>query len=177
MSSRPFSTVKHAERSHALLALLLALAAPALCAHADSPEVVSPAGFRDALRAEHGSVLVLNLWASWCSPCLKEIPELLRLERDYARCGVRLLGISMDEPADRSRVVQPLLAARFPAFRTLARDASSMDAYASVVDGAWNELMPTSYVLDRDGRVVERIQGGKSYAEFAALVKPLARCP
>ena len=165
-----------AERQHVLLALLLALAATAQAARADTPQVVSPEAFRAALAAERGAVLVLNFWASWCSPCLKEIPELVRLERDYARCGVRLLGISMDEPADRARVVQPLLAKHFPAFRTLARDSSSMDSFASIVDGAWNELMPTSYVLDREGRVVERIQGGKSYAEFEALVKPLARC-
>lgn len=168
---------KHRYTRLQALSLLLALVVASPPGQATELKVVSPTEFRAALLAERGSVLVLNFWASWCSPCLKEIPELLRLERDYASCGVRVLGITLDEPTDYAAVVKPLLAQRFAGFRTLARDSASMDAFASVVDGAWNELMPTSYVLDRDGVVIERIQGGKSYEEFAALVRPLARCP
>jgi hypothetical protein len=43
----------------------------------------------------------------------------------------------------------------------------------SVVDPAWNELLPTSYVIDRDGKVRARIQGGKTGEEFEAAVVPL----
>jgi thiol-disulfide isomerase/thioredoxin len=158
------------------VALLMFSAATARAAN-ETLRVVTPAEFRGAVEDARGSVLLINLWASWCAPCLKEIPELVRLEQDYARCGLRLLGLSMDEPADLPGAVQPLLDRRFPTFRTLARNNSSMDSFASVVDGAWNEIMPTSYVLDRNGRVIKRIQGGKPYAEFEALVKPLAACP
>jgi hypothetical protein len=52
-----------------------------------------------------------------------------------------------------------------------------MDSFASVLDGAWNEVMPTSYIVAPDGKVAKRIQGGKSYAEFEAAVKPLLQCP
>ena len=139
--------------------------------------VVTPKDFSAALEQEQGSVLVLNLWASWCAPCLKEIPELVKLQKTYARCGVRLLGLAMDDPSELSAAVQPAVTKYFPEFRTLARDSASMDSFASVVDGAWNELMPTSYVIGRDGAVVKRLQGGKTYAEFEAIVKPLAACP
>ena len=138
--------------------------------------VVTPKDFAAALSAARGSVLVLNLWASWCSPCLKEIPELVRLQQAYARCGVRLLGLAMDDPSELSSAVQPAVTRYFPQFKTLARDSASMDSFASVVDGAWNELMPTSYVIGRDGAVVKRLQGGKSYAEFESIVKPLVSC-
>lgn len=160
-----------------LAGLALLLLAAARGALADPPAVVSPAGFRAALAAERGHTLIVNLWASWCAPCRREIPELVRLEQEYARCGLRVLGLALDEPAELATAVAPTIDRYFPAFRTLARDAASLDSFASVLDGAWNEVMPTSYVLDRDGTVVRRIQGGKPYAEFAAAVTPLLRCP
>ena len=82
----------------------------------------------------------------------------------------------MDDPSELSSAVQPAVTRYFPQFKTLARDSASMDSFASVVDGAWNELMPTSYVIGRDGAVVKRLQGGKSYAEFESIVKPLISC-
>jgi hypothetical protein len=47
---------------------------------------------------------------------------------------------------------------------------------ASVVDPAWNELMPTTYVLDPQGRTVHRLQGGKHYEEFARVLEELEPC-
>jgi thiol-disulfide isomerase/thioredoxin len=158
------------------------LAATAVAHAADpppaaTPAIVTPAGFRAALDAERGNTVIVNLWASWCAPCLREVPELLELEQAYARCGLRVLGIALDEPTDLATAVQPTVARYFPGFRTLARDGSSMDSFASVLDGAWNEVMPTSYIVTPDGAVAKRIQGGKSYAQFEAAVKPLLQCP
>ncbi|MEZ5564913.1 MAG: hypothetical protein R3F24_05085 [Gammaproteobacteria bacterium] len=61
----------------------------------------------------------------------------------------------------------------FPELRTLLRMSHDMDAMVSVVDRAWNEVLPTSYVLDRDGKVHARLQGGKDAAAFEAAFLPL----
>lgn len=152
---------------------LAAAAGPAI----PLPQTVTPAGFRSAIEARRGRVLLVNLWASWCAPCRREIPELLRLEQALGRCGFEVLGLALDEPATLATTVAPLVARDFPAFRTLASDGSAPDGFASVLDGAWNEVMPTSYVVATDGRVVQRIQGGKAYAVFEAAVRPHLRCP
>ena len=55
-------------------------------------------------------------------------------------------------------------------------DSQQVNGYASVVDPAWNELMPTTYVLDRAGRAVKRLQGGRSYEEFARVIDETAVC-
>jgi thiol-disulfide isomerase/thioredoxin len=164
------------------LAIVLGWAAPAPAAEpaaaaSIAPAIVTPAAFKAAIDAERGKALLVNLWATWCAPCLREIPDLLKLEQAYGRCGLRVLGLAMDEPTELTTAVQPTVARYFPAFRTLARDGSSMDSFASVLDGAWNEVMPTSYIVAADGTVAKRIQGGKSYAEFEAAVKPLLNCP
>jgi thiol-disulfide isomerase/thioredoxin len=137
---------------------------------------VSVAEFRRALEQQRGHVVVLNLWASWCVPCLKEIPELQKLERAFASCGVRVVGLATDDPAEVTGAVAAMHAKYFPAFRSYARTEGEPDSYAGVVDPAWNELMPTTYVLDAQGRTVRRLQGGKHYDEFAAVVSDVAGC-
>jgi len=132
----------------------------------------TPADLRAALDARQGRVVLVNFWATWCRPCLKELPVLLALEQDLASRGFELLAVSLDEPADGEAVVQPFLARWFPSLRTLIRSSPDMDSMVSVVDPAWNEVLPTSYVVDRTGRVVAQLQGGKPAAEFEAAILP-----
>jgi hypothetical protein len=56
----------------------------------------------------------------------------------------------------------------FADFRTFVRDAPDMDTAVSVIDPAWNEVVPTTYLLGRDGRMIMRIQGKKTFDEFRA---------
>jgi thiol-disulfide isomerase/thioredoxin len=137
---------------------------------------VTVAEFRRLLAAERGRPVVLNLWASWCAPCLKEIPALLRLEQTYARCSLRVLGLATDDPVEVPGAVTAMHTRYFPTFVTVGRAEGEPDSYASVVDPAWNELMPTTYVLDRDGRVLKRLQGGRSYEEFARAIEDSGAC-
>lgn len=156
--------------SAAWLALLIA--GPALAGDGQlSP--AAPADLRAALEARKGRVVLVNFWATWCRPCLKELPALLALEQEYASRGFELLAVSLDEPADADPIVRPFLAKWFPSLRTLIRSSPDMDSMVSVVDPAWNEVLPTSYVIDRNGRVAVLLQGGKSAGEFEAAILPL----
>lgn len=159
--------------------LFAARAAYAVSPPATPPAAVTPlsvAAFRAELDAARGQVLILNLWASWCAPCLKEIPVLLEMERRYASCGVRLIGLATDDPSEFAGPVTSMHARYFPTFRTFAQTEGEPDSYAAVIDPAWNELMPTTYVIGRDGRVVRRVQGGKTADEFARAVEAAAPC-
>ncbi len=133
-------------------------------------EQISPDDLKTILQAEQGNVVVLNLWATWCAPCLVEIPDLQKLEADIADQNVSLIGISVDEPRGSTRHIEDMRDRRFPGFRTYARDNRDTDYLVSVVDPAWNEVVPTTYIIGRDGSVHTRIQGKKSLDEFKAAV-------
>lgn len=144
-------------------------------AHADVPaKPVSAAEFGSLLQKERGKIVILNLWATWCVPCLREIPDLLALESQMKLEGVKLIGVAVDDPSPGAVQVDRFRQKYFPKFVTYARQGADMDELASVVDPAWNEVVPTTYILDRQGKVVVRIQGKKSREEFrAAIAKAL----
>lgn len=159
-------------RSVAAASLTLAAMVIALAARAEAPaQQVDAAQFRTVLEKERGRVLIVNLWATWCAPCLREIPDLLRLEAEMAGQRVSLIGVAVDEPTPGAREVELFRVKYFPKLRTYARGAGELDELASVIDPAWNEVVPTTYVIDRAGRVRARIQGKKSIEEFRAAVE------
>jgi thiol-disulfide isomerase/thioredoxin len=158
-----------------LAALLLAVPAGAGDPSQSRLTPIDAAQFRAVLAEQRGQVVLLNFWATWCRPCLKEIPELTALAGKYRAQGLRLVAVSLDEPGDLHTVVKPFLQKWFPDLQTYARLTPDMDGIVSVVDPAWNEVLPTSYVIDRKGIVRTLLQGGKSAAEFEAAVVPLLK--
>ena len=134
---------------------------------------VSSAQLAEVLAEKTGSVVLVNFWASWCTPCLKEIPTLVELAERYRERGFELVPVSLDDPGDIDVIVVPFLNRWFPDFTSYTRVDMDMDTVVSVVDSAWNEILPTSYVIDRDGSVVEQMQGGMTIDEFEAAILPL----
>ena len=124
---------------------------------------------RDALREElstsEGRVVLVNLWATWCTPCLREIPDLLALEAELPAGDFRLLAISMDDAYSEGWVTE-FKAKHFPTLESFINAELDMDTLVSVMDPVWNETLPTSYILNREGEVVKKVQGKKPIAFF-----------
>ena len=104
---------------------------------------------------------------------LDEIPALMELERELGDQGFELVAVSLDDPYGYEALLEPFLDKWFPDFTTFMSMENDMDAMVSVVDPYWNEVLPTSYVVGRDGSMAERIQGGSSAEEFSAVIRPL----
>jgi thiol-disulfide isomerase/thioredoxin len=98
-----------------------------------------------------GSVVVLDFWAPWCVPCRASFPALDALQRKYEKQGVRVLGLTLDTNDDA--IVAFLNAV--PVDFTILRDASGQAGEAFHV-----VAMPTTFVLDKVGRVAARFEGG-----------------
>ena len=110
-----------------------------------------------------GRVVILNFWATWCIPCRSEIPALSQLQKDLETRGLSVVGVSYDDTADLIREFQ----------KDIKQD------YAIVLGGkdVGGQLpaspLPTTYIIDRQGRIREKFIGEKSRAAFEAIVKPL----
>jgi len=110
-------------------------------------------------------VVFVNLCATWCTPCLREIPDLLALEVELPAGDFRLLAISMEYAYIEGWVTE-FKAKHFPTLVSFINSELHMDPLVSVIDPVWNETLPTSYVFNREGEVVKKVQGKKSIAFF-----------
>lgn len=91
-----------------------------------------------------GQVVMINFWATWCSPCRQEIPHLNRLQERYRKAGFVLLGVNIDDQPRVAREMMQKLGVVFPVlFDTDKRVSRLYDVGA----------MPSTLLIDRDGRV------------------------
>src|SRR4051812_41012657 len=101
-----------------------------------------------------GKVLVVNLWASWCGPCRREIPDFEEVRRDYSGRGVEFVGLTTENPrTDEGRVREFLRDVKF-GFRLGWADRETA---MGLMQG--RNTIPQTYVLAPDGRVLLHMRG------------------
>lgn len=106
------------------------------------------------LESMRGKVVLLDFWATWCKPCVKSMPELDALYRDYQARGLSVIGVSVDQGDDRAKKVSKFLSKKPVGYPIVidGEEAASWEAFNVAA-------LPTLYLIDREGRVVERWTG------------------
>jgi thiol-disulfide isomerase/thioredoxin len=117
-----------------------------------------PAGQDRTLADWRGKIVVVNLWATWCEPCKKEMPTLAALADAYRAKDVAVLAISVDKPEDRDLAQETL--AQISGGKLGLYQAPSYDiAFAAAAQG-----FPTTIIYGRDGKEIARLSGGADWA-------------
>ena len=106
-------------------------------------ETVDLTGKLHRLSEYRGKVVLLNIWATWCGPCRREIPELERLHQDKAAEGLVVLGLSMEEPETQRPFVEEL-GVSYPLLTT---NGDIPDIFSTVA------RYPSNFLIDRKGEL------------------------
>ena len=114
-----------------------------------------------SLKDFRGKVVLLNFWATWCPPCRAEIPQLVRLQKERRR-GLRIVGVTY--PPTNLAKVRATVKRLGVNYRVLigTRKVFSLYAVASV--------LPVSIIIDREGRIVKRIDGVVNPREIELVI-------
>jgi thiol-disulfide isomerase/thioredoxin len=125
-----------------------------------------PEGRVHAFAQWDGQLVLLNFWASWCAPCVEEMPLLDRLQQRHAARGLQVVGIASDgvEPT------REFLAAHPVAYTILVDDPERGDL--SRVLGNQHGVLPYSLLVGRDGRILARHVGNFSESALEDWVAP-----
>jgi peroxiredoxin len=110
-----------------------------------------------------GKVVFLNFWATWCPPCRVEIPYFIELVEQYGDDGFEVIGVGLD-PRDFSKI--PAFADQQGINYTILYDTQGV---SNIYGGI--QSIPTTFVINRDGKVVEYIVGSRPKNVFESYVK------
>jgi len=111
-----------------------------------------------------GKAVVLNFWATWCPPCVREIPTLVEMQKQYGPQGLEIVGVAMDDDATPASIGRFAREANINYTLLIGSDKVS-DLYGGV------EALPTTFYIDRDGRMVERVFGAGERSDIEDNVK------
>ena len=140
---------------------------------ADAGKLIFAASFPDLqgvpqpLAQWRGKVVVLNFWAPWCPPCLKEMPGFIELQRKYGERGLIFVGLALDSKESVQNYVRDN-AINYPIL--LGQDAA---AELSNAIGNSQGGLPFSTIIDRQGNVVAARVGALDEKRLEALIVPL----
>ncbi len=109
-----------------------------------------------------GKILVLNFWATWCPPCISELPSLNQFASEYASKGVVVIGVSIDK---NEALYKAFLKNRQVAFET-ARDPE-----ANISNNYGTFQIPETYVMDRNGKVLEKVISDQNWMDPQFLMR------
>ena len=154
-------------------ALCILVLLPCAGLAADSPVVGKPApalvapeldGQTFDLAAEHGKVVIVNFWATWCGPCRAEMPLLNHFYLEHRARGLALVGVSVDDPHDRKEVVEVMRQFAYPALLAATAKANGFGPPLAV---------PMTWVIDARGVVRARIVAAVTEQALEQAVLPL----
>jgi cytochrome c biogenesis protein CcmG/thiol:disulfide interchange protein DsbE len=112
-----------------------------------------------------GKVVLLDFWATWCGPCKIEIPWFIELQRQYKDKGFTVIGVSMDEGGWSE--IRPFVEEMKMNYPVLLGNDDITGPFGGI------EILPTTFVIDKQGRIVETHQGLVSKDEFESAIKRL----
>lgn len=131
---------------------------------ADAPRVLAE------VRRPGASVVLVNVWATWCQPCREEMPDVVRVGKEYRDRGLRLVLVSADFPeavGDAAR----FLADRGVDFPSFIKADVPDQQFIDGLDPQWSGALPATFVFDGAGRLTAFWEGKADYAKLEKHVK------
>lgn len=114
-----------------------------------------------------GKVVLLNFWATWCGPCKIEIPWFIEFQKTYKDRGFTVIGIAVDD--EGWEIVKPYLATKQVNYPVVVGDEMVNTKYGGV------EALPTTFVIDKDGKIANTHVGLVSRKEYESDIEQLLR--
>jgi thiol-disulfide isomerase/thioredoxin len=125
---------------------------------AGETRLVESRGEIEKLLSNHGAdLLVVNFWATWCGPCVEELPYFIRLANSHPTERVRVLGLSADFADQVETTVIPFLKSREVPYSNVVLWLDNPEDAISLVSDEWSGVLPATFFYDREGRKLKEL--------------------
>jgi len=114
-----------------------------------------------------GKVVIVNFWATWCGPCRKEIPDFIEFYKKYKDQGVEIVGVSLDK--DGWEKVNPFVKQNNINYPVVLDNGKVAATFGKI------QFIPTTFIIDPNGNIVDQHTGVMTKAMLEAKIKPLLK--
>ncbi len=118
---------------------------------------------------------VVHFWATWCRPCIEEMPVFEQLRKEYSTKKMKFLFVSLDFPSDLMNKVKPFLTKNNINAQVLLLDEPDYNAWIDLVDKEWSGSIPATLLLNTTMRKRKFFVGNVKLPEFSDELKMM--CP
>lgn len=114
-----------------------------------------------------GKVVLINFWGTWCPPCRREIPDLVKLHEDLKDKDVIMIGIALERNPQMAfqKVTSFAKTQKMTYYQFLPQSNDIIKAYGGI------NAVPTTFIIDKSGKIAETIVGMRDYNSFMEAIK------
>jgi thiol-disulfide isomerase/thioredoxin len=134
-------------------------------------DLIDEAGLQKLVHERHGKVLLLNIWATWCLPCIEEFPDLVKLYSSEGTGTLEIVGISVDDPDDATLKVVPFLEKHTVPFKVYLAHFVKQDDFINSLDSTWNGAVPATFIYDSLGNQRFLMIGQRTFDQFKQKIE------
>lgn len=121
---------------------------------------------RSLTSARNGSILFVNVWATWCAPCIEEFPDIVSLSKSYEGTNVEFVAISVDYPDEVESKIRPFIETQKVPFQVYVADFEHQESFINALNKSWNGAIPATFIYDALGRQRSFLVGKQTLDQF-----------
>ena len=118
----------------------------------DDLEIYDFNGLEPLLNKQDDKTYVVNFWATWCAPCIKELPYFEQINRDYAGKNVEVVLVSLDFPRQYEKKLKPYIKDNNLQSKVVALNDPDMNTWIPKVNSDWTGAIPATIIYNKNGR-------------------------
>ncbi|MBN1387484.1 MAG: redoxin domain-containing protein [Bacteroidales bacterium] len=154
-----------------LLTVLLLI--PAIPLFSQDIEVIGIDRLEEELNKQSDTVYVYNFWATWCKPCTEEMPDLLKVEKEYTNHKMKLILVSLDMPSQKDTRLAKFIKEYNISSEVLLLDEPDFNRWIPMVDDSWTGSIPAT-LIHAPGKGYRKFHEGMiSYTELKSHIQSL----
>jgi thiol-disulfide isomerase/thioredoxin len=119
--------------------------------------------FQKKLKKEKAEIIILNFWATWCKPCVEELPDFERIYAEYKDKNVKVMLVSLDFASDLETNVKPFWKSKGFEMQTYLLNESDPNKWINQIEPKWSGAMPATFVYYKrkqigfvEGKITEK---------------------
>jgi thiol-disulfide isomerase/thioredoxin len=131
-------------------------------------DVVDDEGLKNIISQRNGKILFLNIWATWCVPCVEEFPAIVKLSNKYNGNNFEVIALSVDLPSETKSKIAPFIKKQGADFRVIVAEEKSSNDIIDMLDSEWSGAVPVTFIFDKTGKQRKMLTGAQTYEQMAA---------